>query len=102
MIKENTEKPTQGSSYFKGEKGNKNCEDQGGSNIIKEDECKVACNELEIGIDKLKNNAVCYVAGNNKCRQTGRAGSKASMICKKTGTNSIYVNMYNTIYVNCA
>ena len=54
------------------------------------DECKTACDELGIGIGRLKNNKACYVAGNNKCTQTGRPGAKASMICKtKTGSNRI-------------
>ena len=77
------ENPTQGSSYFKGGKGHRNCEDQGGLNILDESECKTACEQLEIKIEKLKNNKVCYVAGNDKCRQTGRAGSRASMVCKR-------------------
>ena len=81
----NDENPEEGPGYFKGVKGNTNCEDLGALNIMNMDECKTACDELGIRIGSLKNNKACYVANNNKCRQTGRPGAKTSMICKKTG-----------------
>ena len=52
---------------------------------MSEDECKTACNELGIVLEKLKDNRLCYLAGNNKCRQTGKPGSKSSRVCKKIG-----------------
>ena len=99
-LKGDNENPDEPPSYFKGVKGNTNCEDQGGMNIMSMDECKTACNELGINIGTLKNNKVCYVAGNNKCRQTGRPNAKASMICKKTGCSNILVNLYHTEIYN--
>ena len=48
-------------------------------------ECQIACQTLnnEVGND-LRNGKACYVAGNQKCRQDGRFGSKASLVCKGT------------------
>ena len=88
-IQGNDENPEEGPGYFKGVKGNTNCEHLGAFNIMNMDECKTACDELGIRIGSLKNNKACYVANNNKCRQTGRPGAKTSMICKKTGSNCI-------------
>ena len=48
-------------------------------------ECRIACQTLfkEVGND-LRNGKACYVAGNQKCRQDGRFGPKASLVCKGT------------------
>ena len=77
--------PGKASYYFKGAKGNRNCEEQNGLNVMIRAECKTVCEELGIKIEKLKDNRPCFIAGNNKCRQGTRAGSKASMICRKKG-----------------
>ena len=46
-------------------------------------DCEDACNDLGIGpIGKLKDGNPCYMAGNGKCRQDGRDGSGASLICE--------------------
>ena len=52
-------------------------------------ECRMACQTLnkEVGND-LRDGKPCYVAGNQKCRQDARFGSKASMVCKGT----VYIN----------
>ena len=81
----NTDPPQDPSDYFLGKNGNMDCEDQNGLNIMNDDKCKTACEELGIVIEKLKNNRLCYVAGNNKCRQTGKPGAKVSRICQKKG-----------------
>ena len=90
--------PGKASYYFKGAKGNRNCEEQDGLNIMIRDECKSACEDLGVKIEKLKDNTPCFIAGNNKCRQGTRAGSKASMICRKKGRISI--NRYHRPHYN--
>ena len=54
-------------------------------NIINKEECKAACDELEIDIGTLRDNRICFRAGNNKCRQQNSAGATTSRICKKEG-----------------
>ena len=70
---------------FLGEIRGKDCEEQGMLNIIDEDECKAACEELEIPIKTLKDGRICYRAGNGKCRQQNSSGAKWRRICKKEG-----------------
>ena len=62
-------------------KGATSCPD--GDTIVTSQECEVACQTLgkAIGND-LKDSEECYVAGNQKCRQDGRVGAKASMVCR--------------------
>ena len=82
---------SEASRYEVGEKGFKDCEDQGMLNIMNEDECKDACEELNIPVDRLKNNAICFKAGNKKCRQQdAKGGAKTSRICKKEGILRVY------------
>lgn len=74
--------------YFEGEIGNMDCEAQGGSNVMTKHECESACGELERDFNpkQLKNNKICYLPQNKKCRQTGRPNAKTSLICKKIGS----------------
>ena len=82
---------SESSRYQVGEKGFKDCVDQGMLNIMNEDECKDACEELKIQVDRLKNNAICFKAGNKKCRQQdAKGGAKTSRICKKEGILPMY------------
>ena len=82
---------SESSRYQVGEKGFKDCVDQGMLNIMNEDECKDACEELKIPLGRLKDNAICFKAGNKKCRQQGaKGGAKTSRICKKEGILRMY------------
>ena len=64
---------------------------------MNEDECKDACEELKIPLGRLRNNAICFKAGNGKCRQqNAKGGDKTSRICKKEGILRIctyYINL---------
>ena len=56
------------------------------------DECKAACEY--IGITKLgrrKNGKECYIAGNGKCRQEPRRGSKTLLVCKRGNIASLWI-----------
>ena len=70
-------------AYFLGEKGERLC--QVGDLIDSKDECRIACDVLEMPIGRLKERRPCYRAGNGKCKQDGRHGSSATMICKNKG-----------------
>ena len=70
-------------AYFLGEKGERLC--QVGDLIDSKDECRIACGVLEMPIGRLKERRPCYRAGNGKCKQDGRHGSSATMICKNKG-----------------
>ena len=83
----------EGSNYVLGDKGFKDCEQQGMLNIKTQDECEAACNQLGIPIDKLKNNKICFKAGNNMCRQQNSAGAKTSRVCKKEGSLQMHTYM---------
>ena len=61
------------------------------ANIRDRDECKTACAELGIPVDKLRDGRICLMAGNNKCRQQNAAGAKTSRICKVEGILRIYL-----------
>ena len=83
---------SESSRYQVGERGFKDCEDQGMLNIMNEDECKEACEELKIPLGRLKDNAICFKAGNKKCRQQdSNGGAKTSRICKKEGILRMYI-----------
>ena len=56
-----------------------------GFTIRRKPECEIACAQLEMKLGVLKDGRVCYRAGNGSCRQDGRIGSKASLICKNEG-----------------
>ena len=72
-------------NYVLEERGEKSCKD--GSVIYSSLECTEACNTLEKNYGYLKHNRLCYVAGNGRtCKQDGRHGAKASLICKGNGT----------------
>ena len=77
--------------YVVGETAFKDCEEQGMLNIRNKEECKAACDELGIPIDKLRDNRICIRAGNQKCRQQNTAGAKTSRICKQEGSLQIYI-----------
>jgi len=72
-------------SYFEGEMGNKDCELQGGWNIMTKAECEVACGDLgrDFNPAHMRNNKICYMSMRKKCRQTGKPGSKSSLICRR-------------------
>ena len=84
--------------YFVGERGG-SCED--GSMIMDRNECKNACDMLEMITGTLKNNKACYRAGNGKCRQDGRfngPNTKISLICKSIINGTIYFkNLYHPL-----
>ena len=72
-------------TYVLEKRGEKSCKD--GSAISSSLECTEACNAMEKNLGHLKNGKLCYVAGNRRsCRQDGRHGAKASLICKGNGT----------------
>ena len=72
--------------YILGETGGKDCEEQGMLNIMDHDECKAACNELEIPIRNLEDTRICYRSTEGTCRQQTKFGPKWSRICKKEVT----------------
>ena len=74
-----------------GETRFKDCKEQGMENIRDRDECKTACDELGIPVDKLVDGRICFMAGNRKCRQQNVAGAKTSRICKVKGILRIYI-----------
>merc|ERR1712203_75078 len=86
-----TAKPTTNSTspYFLGIRGNNlhGCKNstihQDGKDILNKAKCQVACNALGIPIGKLKDEKLCYVGGDGKCRQTGTPGSGATLVCHK-------------------
>ena len=47
--------------------------------------CETACTELGLSSGSLKDNNACYKAGNGKCRQDGRQGSKVNLVCRNEG-----------------
>ena len=55
-----------------------------GSKILGTAQCEAACLELEIPIATLKDGNACYKAGNGKCRQDGKHGAGAFLICMST------------------
>ena len=56
-----------------------------GSRILGTAQCEAACLELEIApIATLKDGNECYKAGNGKCRQDGKNGAGAFLICMST------------------
>ena len=60
--------------------GEKSCVN--GSMILGAMECEAACSQLGIGpIVSLSDGNACYQAGNGKCRQDGRQGKSASLVC---------------------
>ena len=60
---------------------------RGGSKILSVEECKSACNELEIPLSSkpFKNGKPCFRGGNGKCFQNGRRGKQAKLICTNKG-----------------
>ena len=71
-------------------RGEKSCRD--GFAISSSLECTEACDALEKNYVQLKNGRLCYVAGNGRtCKQDGRHGAKASLICK--GNRTIYTRI---------
>ena len=74
-----------------------------GSKIRRTPECEIACAQLEMKVGVLKDGRICYRAGNGYCRQDGRIGSKASLICKNEGNKEKYwfkaLNSVNNILI---
>ena len=74
--------------YFIGKKGG-SCED--GTLILTKQDCKIACDMLNIAtgaMRNMRNNSPCYLAGNGKCRQDGGQSTKTSPICRKNGNTA--------------
>ena len=72
-------------AYFIGEKGG-SC--QSGEMITDKQECKMACDHLNIDHGTMKNGNTCYRAKNGKCRQDGKykiGRSKTEPLCKNAG-----------------
>ena len=92
------------SPYFLGIRGNKlhGCKNstihQDGKDILNKAKCQVACNALGIPIGKLKDEKLCYVGGDGKCRQTGTPGSGATLVCHKNGNGSAFNHINIFIY----
>ena len=78
--------------YFVGNKGG-SCQD--GALIMTKQECKDACDKLSILAGAMRNSKVCYLAGNNKCRQDGKykpgQSTKTSPICKNNGNTAYHI-----------
>ena len=53
-----------------------------GEMIHEKMECTFACLKLGLPLAKMTDGKPCYQAGNGKCRQDGRNGSGASLVCK--------------------
>ena len=69
-------------------KGATNC--SSGSMITDETVCNDACSELGVGpVSSLKDGYPCYKAGNGKCRQDGKQGKGAALICSTSANLSI-------------
>ena len=75
-------------SYAFEKKGEKSC--TSGSIIVSKSECQIACAQLQLKIVGGRDGKSCYKAGNGKCRQDGRDGRKASLICKNEGNKICY------------
>ena len=59
-----------------------------GSMILDKETCRTACDAFEMDTGTLKDNEICYRAGNGKCRQDGRfkgQNKKISPICYNEG-----------------
>ena len=90
------------SKYFVGSKGVPHCQNSTihpeGKDILNKAKCQVACNALGIPIGKLKDEKLCYVGGDGKCRQTGTPGSGATLVCHKNGNGSAFNHINIFIY----
>ena len=75
-------------SYAFEKKGEKSC--SSGSIIISKSECEIACAQLQLKMGVVRDGKPCYKAGNGKCRQDGRAGKEASLICTSEGNKVCY------------
>ena len=74
-----------GSSFKLGEKGKKVCP-VGYEKISDREECREACNTLQIPpSNSFQNGKPCIKTGNIKCKQGNSIGSKAFIICEKIG-----------------
>ena len=74
---------------------------RGGSKIINVEECKSACNELEITLSnkRFKNGKPCFRGGNGKCSQNGMNGKQAVLICTNTGIFLYDVYLFMAIHI---
>ena len=73
--------------------GNKRGSCENGTLILTKQDCKHACDMLGIATGAMRNmrdNKICYLAGNGKCRQDGRQRTKTSPICRKNGNTADY------------
>ena len=72
--------PTNKPKYVLTEKGIPSC--SSGSEITEKSLCTEACSELGIvPVSNLRDGKQCYKAGNGKCRQDGREGKGARLVC---------------------
>ena len=85
-----TIEPTPTPSYFL----HKRC--TGGSKIRDAEDCKSACNELDITLSSstFKDGKPCYKGGNGQCSQNGRNGQLAIFVCTYEG------NLLHVIYLH--
>ena len=88
--------------YVLRDKGAPSC--SSGSAITEKSLCMEACSELGI-ISSLKDGNQCYRTGNGRCRQDGREGKGAYLVCTNkdsTGTwnNSIFALLENVNVVS--
>ena len=75
-------------------KGATNC--ASGSMITDKTVCNDACAELGVGpVTSLKYGHPCYKAGNGKCRQDGKQGKEAALICSTSTNLSILKTLLN-------
>ena len=69
--------------YFIEDVGQNSC--QNGTKVMNAQDCTSACNTLEKNMGKMKDGKACYIAGNGKCRQDGRHGARARLVCMNKG-----------------
>ena len=75
-------------SYTFGQRGAKSC--SSGSEVIIKSECEIACAQLQATTGTLKDGKSCYISGRGECRQDGRLGRKAFLICKLGGNQEYF------------
>ena len=69
-----------------------------GLEVSGKEKCKEACKSLgiDLGPEKsFKNGKPCMRGGNRLCKQSKIVGSKASLLCKKSGTSISLAHQYN-------
>ena len=90
---DHTNKP----EYVLSDKGAPSC--SSGSAITEKSLCTEACSQLGISpTSNLRDGHQCYKAGNGKCRQDGREGKGARLVCmNEDSTRTYYKNILNAL-----